>query len=82
MKSIASFKGLKGIMELYFFSFPFFCQCTQLKANYQYTSWTVVRKEEVKKGRESSFRWNELLRYLLYHVVGNEIYETKKASCL
>ena len=77
MKSIASVKGLKGIMGLYFF-----CQCTQLKANYQYTSWTVVMKEEVKNGRESSFRWNELLRYLLYHVVGNEIYETKKASCL
>lgn len=80
MKSIASVKGLKDIMGLFFFIF--FCQCTQLKANYQYTSWIVVGKEEVKKGRESSFRWNELLRYLVYRVVGNEIHETKKASCL
>lgn len=75
MKSIASFKVLKDIMDLFFL----FCQCTQLKANYQYTSWIVVGKEEeVKKGRESSFRWNELLGYLVHHA----IHETKKASCL
>lgn len=77
MKSIASVKVLKACW-IFFFS----VYTAKRNINFQGNSWIVISKEEERKGRELSFRWNELSGYLICHIAGNEMYENKKASCL
>lgn len=82
MRSIASVKGLKHIVGLFFLFFFPSVYTARRNTNYQDNSWIMIRKDEARKGIELFFRCSELSRYLVHHVVGNEIYETKKTSCL